>query len=81
MGFRAAAAWLLAQSCACATASATQDGILINGLWIDGARWESGQGVLVESEPGTMYAPLPIIHFKPVSGGQALLCLSNPDDA
>jgi dynein heavy chain len=45
-----------------------QDGILINGLWIDGARWNMDSGVLVESEPGVMYAPLPVIHFRPVSG-------------
>jgi dynein heavy chain len=45
----------------------SQDGILISGLWIDGARWSLDQGSLVESEPGVMFAPLPVIHFRPVS--------------
>lgn len=43
-----------------------EDGILINGLWIDGARWNFEQKYLEESEPGVMYAPLPIVHFSPV---------------
>ncbi|KAG2448089.1 hypothetical protein HYH02_007114 [Chlamydomonas schloesseri] len=43
-----------------------EDGILINGLWIDGARWDRAAQVLEESEPGVMYAPLPVIHFKPM---------------
>ncbi|GFH16498.1 dynein heavy chain 7 [Haematococcus lacustris] len=42
-----------------------QDGIYISGLWIDGARWDSAAGCLVESLPGAMYAPLPVIHFFP----------------
>ena len=45
-----------------------QDGIYISGLWIDGARWDPEQagGCLEESQPGVMFAPLPIIHFNPV---------------
>lgn len=46
--------------------SAPEDGIYINGLWIDGARWNMSQGCLEESEPGVMYAPLPIVHFQPM---------------
>lgn len=42
------------------------DGIYISGLWIDGARWNRADNCLDESEPGTMYAPLPVIHFSPV---------------
>lgn len=42
-----------------------EDGILIHGLWVDGARWDRNRAVLDDSEPGAMYAPLPIIHFKP----------------
>jgi dynein heavy chain len=57
---------------------APEDGILVSGLWIDGARWaateagpssngeEAGsRGYLQESEPGIMYAPLPVVHFRP----------------
>ncbi|GFR44385.1 hypothetical protein Agub_g5605 [Astrephomene gubernaculifera] len=46
--------------------AAPEDGILINGLWIDGARWDRTAARLDESEPGVMYAPLPVIHFKPM---------------
>ncbi len=41
------------------------DGIYVSGLWIDGARWDTSAECLEESEPGVMYAPLPVIHFKP----------------
>ena len=43
-----------------------EDGILVSGLWIDGARWDAAGQCLEESEPGAMYAPLPIVHFKPL---------------
>jgi dynein heavy chain len=42
------------------------DGIFVDGLWIDGARWDSTAGCLQESLPGVMRAPLPVVHFKPV---------------
>ena len=44
-----------------------EDGILIDGLWVDGARWNREKQWLDESEPGVMYAPLPVIHFFPVA--------------
>lgn len=44
------------------------DGILVNGLWVDGARWDGVARCLDQSEPGAMYAPLPIVHFMPVEG-------------
>lgn len=53
-----------------------EDGIYINGLWLDGAKWtpqpesESG-GFLQESEPGVMYSPLPVIHFRPAQNSDA----------
>jgi dynein heavy chain, axonemal len=43
-----------------------EDGILVDGLWVDGARWDVANGYLDESEPGKMYAPLPIVHFVPI---------------
>lgn len=45
--------------------TAPEDGILVNGLYIDNARWNRETGTLDESEPGIMFAPLPVIHFKP----------------
>ncbi|KAL0028415.1 hypothetical protein WJX77_005025 [Trebouxia sp. C0004] len=43
---------------------APEDGILINGLWLEGAQWQNG--CLTESSPDVMYSPLPVIHFTPV---------------
>jgi dynein heavy chain len=42
------------------------DGIFVHGLYIDGARWDTKGGCLVESEPGEMVAPLPVVHFQPL---------------
>lgn len=47
-----------------------EDGILVNGLWIDGARWDAEAGCLDQSEPGTMYAPLPVVHFTPLQNAE-----------
>jgi len=46
------------------------DGIFIHGLYVDGARWDPTAGCLVDSEPGVMVAPLPVIHFQPVKGAE-----------
>ncbi|KAK9823491.1 hypothetical protein WJX72_003121 [[Myrmecia] bisecta] len=45
--------------------TAPEDGVYIDGLWLDGARWNAAQGCLDESEPGVMFSPLPVVHFKP----------------
>ena len=42
-----------------------EDGIYVNGLWIDNARWNRDTARLDESEHGVMCSPLPIIQFKP----------------
>ena len=45
-----------------------EDGIYIDGLFVDGARWSqdsAGGSCLSDAEPGCMYSPLPIVHFKP----------------
>lgn len=44
------------------------DGIYIHGLFADSARWDRTKGVLEESLPGQMYAPMPVIHFNPQAG-------------
>lgn len=44
-----------------------EDGIYIDGLWLEGARWDSGKGCLAESEPDVMASPLPVVHFKPAA--------------
>ncbi len=53
--------------CVCVCVCVSQDGVLIDGLWIDGARWDRNTCQLTESEPGVMVSPLPVIHFRPVS--------------
>jgi len=45
-----------------------EDGIYVNGLWIDSARWDRSANVLEDSRPGEMFAPLPVIHFRPQEG-------------
>jgi dynein heavy chain len=42
-----------------------EDGVLIDGLWIDGGRWDMKNKCLEESELGAMYAPIPVVHFRP----------------
>ena len=43
---------------------APEDGILIHGLWLEGAKWRNG--CLTEPSPDVMCSPLPVIHLKPV---------------
>lgn len=45
-----------------------EDGIYIDGLWLEGACWDTAAGCLAESQPGVMAAPLPVVHFKPAAG-------------
>jgi dynein heavy chain len=49
------------------------DGVIIFGLFLEGARFDQVIGRVVESTPGKMYDLLPAIHFKPaVNHKQAL---------
>lgn len=41
------------------------DGVLVNGLFMDGARWDRDRKLLVDSNPGEMFSAMPIIHFIP----------------
>ena len=47
---------------------APEDGVLIDGLFVDNARWNRDGKFLDESKPGVMTSNLPVIHFKPVQG-------------
>ena len=42
-----------------------QDGVLIRGLHLDGARWNQEKRVLDLSKPGVMHDELPVVHFVP----------------
>ena len=45
---------------------APEDGVLIDGLFVDNARWNREEKYLDESEPGVMQSNLPVIHFSPI---------------
>ena len=45
--------------------TAPDDGVYVGGLYFDGARWDAENMLLVESEPGVMFSPGPIVHFTP----------------
>lgn len=47
--------------------SPPEDGMYVDGLWLEGARWDAAAGCLADSQPGVMAAPLPVVHFKPVA--------------
>jgi dynein heavy chain len=45
---------------------APEDGVLIDGLFVDNARWNRDGKFLDESEPGVMCSNLPVVHFIPI---------------
>ena len=44
----------------------TEDGVMIFGLYLDGARWDPKTQSLQDSLPGFRFAHLPEILFQPV---------------
>lgn len=47
--------------------SSPADGVYVNGIFIDGARWDKNRGVLAEQIPKVLIEGMPAIHLT-VSG-------------
>ena len=45
-----------------------KDGVMVHGLYIEGATWAFDGGFVEESRPMELISPMPIIHFKPTEG-------------
>jgi len=45
--------------------AAPEDGVYVDGLFVDGGRWNAEGHHLDESEPGVMQSAMPIVHFLP----------------
>ena len=43
-----------------------QDGVYIDGLYLDGGRWDIKEDSLVDQVIGKLYFPMPVIHFLPM---------------
>lgn len=41
------------------------DGIYVDGLWLQGARWSPSRCRLEDAKPGEMFSPMTIVHFLP----------------
>merc|ERR1719335_1041252 len=46
--------------------NAPEEGILIYGIFMDGASWDYQEMVITEQEMGVMFCQAPVIHFVPV---------------
>ena len=54
------------------------DGVLVYGLFVDGARWDVNAGALGDSLSGQRFYRLPEIHFRPVQTvSAATVCASS----
>ena len=42
------------------------EGQYIKGLFLEGAQWNRDDACLCEPEPMQLFAPMPIVHFKPI---------------
>lgn len=45
--------------------SPPEDGVYINGLYFDGARWDDDNMTIADAKLGELYCSAPIIHFNP----------------
>uniref|UniRef100_A0A3Q1EXH7 Uncharacterized protein n=1 Tax=Acanthochromis polyacanthus TaxID=80966 RepID=A0A3Q1EXH7_9TELE len=64
-GFFFTQAFLTGAIITCYYPSAPEDGVYINGLFLDGARWDKISGALAEQLPKVLFDLMPIIWIKP----------------
>jgi len=43
-----------------------KEGAYIDGLFLEGAKWDGDKIYIIEPEPMKLHCAMPIIHFKPV---------------
>ncbi|OQR92667.1 dynein heavy chain, partial [Thraustotheca clavata] len=43
------------------------DGIYVDGLWLEGAKWNGKKKSLEEARPGEMFSPMALVHFLPAA--------------
>jgi dynein heavy chain len=48
------------------TNSRPEKGVYVNGLFMEGARWDRQKSRLAESQTKILYDPMPIIWFQPI---------------
>eukprot|EP00919_Chromeraceae_sp_WS-2016_P014468 GHVR01033983.1.p1 GENE.GHVR01033983.1~~GHVR01033983.1.p1 ORF type:complete len:112 (+),score=2.33 GHVR01033983.1:189-524(+) len=46
--------------------SSPENGVYVDGLFLDGARWDTKDDSLVDQVIGQLYFPMPVIHFLPI---------------
>lgn len=46
--------------------SSPKDGVYVIGMFLEGGSFRFSDSKLIEADPMTLYAPMPVIHFRPV---------------
>jgi dynein heavy chain len=46
---------------------APKEGAMIKSMILEGGRWDMNNGCIAEPEPMALFAPMPIVHFKPIA--------------
>merc|ERR1719359_1873347 len=42
-------------------------GVFVYGIYVEGGRWDVHSQQLEDCRPGTLYSPMPVIHFAPIT--------------